>query len=178
MQSHKLSDAVHILAFIEIFGRAEGSRAEGSRAAGAHQVGSRAAAEPVPKSVSLSSASIAASVESNPALVRRLMSALAKAGLLDTKPGSVEPRLARSTADISLLDVYRAVEGNDRLLQVDEKTNIACPIGGNIQQTLDDVYARVQADAEASMAATSLASIVDNIMERQKVKDYLAVRAN
>ena len=164
MQSHKLSDAVHILAFIEIFGRTANGRVAGNN--------SRL------RNVDLSSASIAASVESNPALVRRLMSALAKAGLLDTKPGSAEPKLAKPVRDISLLDVYRAVEGNDRLLQVDEKTNIACPVGGNIQQTLDDVYARVQADAEASMAATSLASIVDNIMERQKVKDYLAVRAN
>ncbi|MCI1984439.1 MAG: Rrf2 family transcriptional regulator [Bifidobacteriaceae bacterium] len=153
MQSHKLSDAIHILTYIEVFGR--------DRAAGI---------DPSVPHVDLSSASIAKSVESNPGLIRRLMSTLAKAGLLDTRPGSAEPRLARPIEDISVLDVYRAIGGETRFLNIDEKTNPQCIVGGNIQQSLNDVYSRVQASAEATMASTSLATIVDDVLRREQAK--------
>lgn len=153
MRSHKLSDALHILAYIEIFGK------EGADS----QIGADGEAP----GADLSSASIARSVESNPGVVRRLMAALSKAGLLETRPGSAQPRLARAGADISVLDVYRAIDGEERLLHVDPKTNPACPVGGAIQGVLDDVYAKIQADAEASMAAMSLDSIVRGIEKNQ-----------
>lgn len=162
MQSHKLSDAIHILTYVEIFGRTQSKRAVAVPGSGEG------------RNVDLSSVSIASSVESNPALVRRLMSALSKAGLLTTRAGSAEPRLARPIAQISVLDVYKAIGEGERFLKVDDKTNPACIVGGNIQGALNDVYDRVQADAEARMAATSLGSIVDDILRRQKVKDFLA----
>lgn len=139
--SHKLSDAVHILAYVHIY-------ADGD----------------------LSSAAIAASVEANQSMVRQMMSRLVKAGLLNTQPGKVAPTLAKSPADITLLDVYRAVEDNRNLLHIDQKTNPLCIVGGNIQDTLNDVYASVQRDAEASMAKHTLAEIISDILTRQKSK--------
>ena len=62
--SHKLSDAVHILAYIELLPNDD-----------------------------LSSAAIARSVESNPSLIRRLMSQLTQAGLLTTQAGKATPKL-------------------------------------------------------------------------------------
>jgi len=136
--SHKLSDAVHVLAYIDIY-------ADGD----------------------LSSAAIADSVESNPSLIRRLMSLLAQAGLLETQPGKVAPKLAKPAADISLLDVYRALDDQGPLLHVDEKTNPACIVGGNIQDTLNAAYQEVQAAAEAQMQAISLQSMIDDILVRE-----------
>jgi DNA-binding IscR family transcriptional regulator len=153
MRSHKLSDALHILAYIEIFGTA-GTKPQ-------------IAANIEASGIDLSSTSIAQSVESNPGVVRRLMAALSKAGLLETRPGSAEPRLARAATDISVLDVYRAIDGEERLLHIDPKTNPECPVGGAIQGVLNDVYAKVQADAEASMASASLDSIVKGIQEHR-----------
>lgn len=135
--SHKLSDGVHILAYVEIF-----------------------------KTGDLSSTAIAASIEANPSQVRRLMAALVKAGLLNSQPGAVAPSLARPAEDISLLDVYRAVEPDAQLLHVDDKTNPQCPVGGNIQASLNAVYDSVQAAAEAQMAATSLQGIIDDLRVR------------
>ncbi|WP_125710430.1 Rrf2 family transcriptional regulator [Lacticaseibacillus porcinae] len=140
--SHKLSDAVHILAFVHIY-------ADGD----------------------LSSAAIAASVEANQSMVRQLMAKLVKAGLLNTRPGKVEPSLAKSPEAITLLDVYRAVEDNRDLLHIDEKTNPLCIVGGNIQDTLNSVYASVQQDAEASMAKHTLAEIISDILVREKAKN-------
>ncbi len=91
--SHKLSDAIHILAYVDIY-----------------------------KDDDLSSKAIALSVESNPSLIRRLMSTLAKAGLLTTRPGTVSPELARPASEISVYDVYEAL-GKEDLLHIDDKTN-------------------------------------------------------
>jgi len=136
--SHKLSDAVHILAYVDIY-------ADGD----------------------LSSAAIASSVESNPSLIRRLMSMLAQAGLLETQPGKVAPKLGRPAGDISLLDIYQALDEDGPLLHIDEKTNPACIVGGNIQDTLNQAYQQVQTAAETQMQAISLQSIIDDILARE-----------
>lgn len=137
--SHKLSDAVHILAYVETF----------------------------PDDTA--SARIAASIEANPSLVRRLMAQLVKAGLLKTHPGISGAELTKPATTITLLDVYQAIDDAHQLLHVDPKTNMACPVGANIQATLDGVYARVQQAAEAEMAAITLATIVQEIHERAAI---------
>ncbi|QER66598.1 Rrf2 family transcriptional regulator [Paucilactobacillus nenjiangensis] len=139
--SHKLSDAVHVLSYVEIY-----------------------------KDGDLSSNAIADSIESNPSLVRRLMSSLVQGGLLETRPGSVSPKLTWPTNQITLLDIYNAIEIDHNFLHVDEKTNPACVVGGNIQDALNDVYAKVQQDAEASMQQVKLSSIIDDILIRNANK--------
>ncbi|MFC6273935.1 Rrf2 family transcriptional regulator [Levilactobacillus tangyuanensis] len=141
--SHKLSDAVHILAYVAIYHDDD-----------------------------LSSAAIAASIESNPALVRRLMGALRRAELLTTQQGSATPQLARPADRISLLDVYHAVEADTPLLHVDDKTNPACIVGGNIQATLRGAYAEVQDAAERQMAAITLASLIVDIRQREQQRNH------
>ncbi|WP_461225325.1 Rrf2 family transcriptional regulator [Lacticaseibacillus suihuaensis] len=139
--SHKLSDAVHILAYIQIYAGTD-----------------------------LSSTAIARSVEANPSAVRQLMAKLVKAGLLNSQPGKVAPTLAKPAAAITLLDVYRAVEGQPDLLHIDPKTNPLCRVGGNIQDTLTSLYASVQRDAEASMATHTLAEIIADLLKREAEK--------
>lgn len=140
--SHKLSDAVHILAYIEIYHEGD-----------------------------LSSTAIAQSIESNPGLVRRLMAALRSAGLLATQQGTATPTLTRAPAAISLLDIYRAVEPDATLLHVDDKTNPQCIVGGNIQDTLRAAYDQVQRAAEDQLAVITLASLIADIWHRQHEKE-------
>ncbi|GAX01305.1 Rrf2 family transcriptional regulator [Secundilactobacillus silagei] len=140
--SHKLSDGVHILAYVDIY-----------------------------KDGDLSSQAIADSIESNPSLVRRLMSKLVKAGLLNSTPRLAAPSLAKPASEISLLAIYRAVEDNQQLLHIDEKTNPKCIVGGNIQETLNDVYQRIQADTEAAMQQVNLQGIIDDILVREQTRD-------
>ncbi|AVH75201.1 Rrf2 family transcriptional regulator [Weissella koreensis] len=140
--SHKLSDAVHILAYVYIY-------ADGD----------------------LSSKAIASSVETNQSMVRRMMSNLVRAGLLNSQPGKVELSLAKAPQDISLLDVYLAIEDNHNFLHIDDKTNPLCIVGGNIQETLNDVYSKIQKDAEASMSEHSLQEIIDQILTLEKNKN-------
>lgn len=134
--SHKLSDAVHLLAYIEIFPDDD-----------------------------LSSRAIARSIVTNPSMVRSLMMDLRKAGLLKTKQGSAEPELAKKPEEISLYDIFAAVDMDHHLLHVDEDTEQKCPVGGNIQGPLAKAYAEVEEAAFAKMREIRLQEIVDQIKE-------------
>lgn len=134
----KLSDAVHILCFIAL--------AEDGQ--------------------SLSSDAIATSVATNASYVRQLMSLLRKAGLLTSVRGHAHPALTRPPETITLLDCYRAVEGNKPLLHQDTHTNPACGVGVCIQLALRDSYDRVQQHAEEEMNAITLAEILAHYHEK------------
>jgi len=139
--SHKLSDAVHILTYVDIYQKDD-----------------------------LSSRMIAGSIESNPSLVRRLMSLLSKSELLITQSGAVAPRLARPANQISLLDIYEAMDEERNLLHVDPKTNPDCLVGGNIQNVLNIAYQQVQNAAQDSMEGITLQDIIDDILVNQENK--------
>ena len=71
---------------------------------------------------SLSSASIAESVHTNPGFVRQLMLKLKKAGLMTSIAGHARPSLSKPADQITLLDIYKAVEGEKPLLHLDTHT--------------------------------------------------------
>lgn len=136
--SYKLSDAIHILAYLEI-----------------NQ-----------NDVDLSSRMIASSIEANPSVVRNLMRDLKAGGMINTQQGSARPSLAKDPAKISLLEVYQALDMNQNLLHVDPKTNPNCLVGANIQDTLDEAYRRVEEVAFQEMAQVTIQDIVDGIVKR------------
>lgn len=145
--STRLSDTAHLLAVIQI----------------AREVGERTGRDP---RRFLSSAAIARSLHTNPAYVRKLMGLASRGGLLVTEQGKVNPVLARPASEISLLDIYRAVEGEKGLLKLDTHINPACNMGKAIQLALGDAYAKVQREAEATMAAISLREIIEGYYAR------------
>ena len=109
----------------------------------------------------LSSTAIAYSIKTNPSYVRQLMAALKKAGLLNGTRGQAAPSLARGPSVITLLDIYRAVEGGKPLLHLDTHTNPECGVGVNIQLALSDYYAEIQKSAEKRMAEITLENIIE-----------------
>lgn len=140
--SYKLSDAIHILTYIDI----------------------------IPDE-SISSNDIAESIEANPSVVRKLMANLKKAGLLESQVGAAHPKLAKPADTITLLDVFKAVETNHDLLHVDPRTNMNCPVGANIQQTLNDAYKRIQKAAEDEMSNLTIQDMIDSIQDLRQQKN-------
>lgn len=134
--STRLSDAVHVLAFVAL------------------------TCDP-----GLTSERIAESIRTNPAHVRKLMSDLKRAGIIVNTPGHPRPALTRDTTGISILDVYRAVEGDKPLLHLDTHTNPECGAGVMIQASLKDFYDEIQAEAEAKMAAITLEDVIRNFRD-------------
>lgn len=141
--STRFSDSIHILAFINIY----------------HGL------------IPLTSNNIASSIETSPVVVRRLMSALNKAGLINTVHGAADPELAKAPTDISLYDVFLAIEGDAHLFTVDKRTNPQCIVGGNIQSTLDTFYQEAENAAMAKLTTISLQDVINTIRVKQAQKD-------
>lgn len=114
----------------------------------------------------LSSAAIANSIQTHPSYVRQLMVSLKKAGILETSRGQKTPALLRSLNQITLLDIYRAIEGNNPLLHQDTHTNPECGIGVNIQLALRDCFDQVQHCAEKEMEHITLQYVLEHFNEK------------
>jgi Rrf2 family protein len=109
---------------------------------------------------SVSSAEIAGSVNTNPVVIRRLLSSLTRARLVSAQKGSTGGfSLASAPENISLLDVFRAVEPHPTFSAAPEAPCAKCPVGSKIQATLNQVFFKAQAGMEAELAQITLADI-------------------
>lgn len=113
-----------------------------------------------------SSADIAASVGTNPVVIRTVTGLLRRADLLATQQGVSGARLTRDPRDITLLDVYRAVNGEASVFRLHEHPHPACPVGANIQSTLEARFGCAQAAMEAELARTTLADVLGDLAAR------------
>ena len=112
----------------------------------------------------VTSAYIAGSVNTNPVVIRRLLSALRRARLVEATKGSAGGfALARRSEDITLLEVYRTVEPVEPLAFPESEPNAKCPIGAKIQSALAGVFLTAQAAMEKELARVTLADIVQRI---------------
>lgn len=109
---------------------------------------------------SITSDHMADSIQTNPALVRRLMSQLKKANLIETQTKLGATGLAKSSSEISLLEVFRAVEPEQRLFDIHTGTNMKCPVGANIGNVLTQIYDQVQTNFEDQLRNIYLSDIL------------------
>ncbi|MFD1957293.1 Rrf2 family transcriptional regulator [Paenibacillus thailandensis] len=105
---------------------------------------------------------IASSVNTNPVVIRRIMGMLKKAGLIDVRAGVGGAVLLKEPDEISLLDVYRAVRATEEegLFRIHENPNIACPVGRNIEQVLQEELNEAQSAMEQRLARSSIAQLL------------------
>ena len=90
---------------------------------------------------------LASSVNVNPVVIRRLLQQLKKAGIINVKRGSGGAYIEKPLDEITLLDVYNAVEciDNGNLFHFHENPNSRCPVGRNIHSVLDRRLDSIQA---------------------------------
>lgn len=106
------------------------------------------------------SAEIAASVDTNPVVIRRLLSALAKAGLVTAQKGATGGfTIAAAPRSISLLEVYRAVEPQPDCGLRHFAPNHQCPVGAKIEHILQDIFGKAQASMESELSQVTLADM-------------------
>lgn len=107
---------------------------------------------------------IADSINVNPVVVRRTLQSLKAAGFVDVKAGSGGATLAKPLDDITLYDVYVAVdcvEGS--LFHFHENPNLNCPVGSNIHALLDGCLERAQRAMENELKAVTLSSLAQKL---------------
>lgn len=106
-----------------------------------------------------SSEFLAGSVGVNPVVIRSVLGLLRRGGLIATQPGVAGARLTRPADQISLLDVYRAVQAPELVFKVHQNPNPECSVGARIQGVLDDVFGQAQAAMEAQLARVQLSDV-------------------
>jgi Rrf2 family protein len=107
---------------------------------------------------------IANSVKTNPTVVRRILSTLADAGLTQAQLGmGGGALLARPAEQITLLDVYRAVEEPPFFALHRSPPNQGCYIGHNITPVLEREFQRLTQTLDEALAQTSMADIVRQV---------------
>jgi len=112
----------------------------------------------------VTSALLAASINTNPVIVRRLLLALQAAKLVETRKGAgFGSRLNCSPARINLAQVYRAVEREEAFARARQKPNLACPVGNCIRATLNKVFASAQNALERDLEKTTLAGLINAV---------------
>ncbi|WP_445509645.1 Rrf2 family transcriptional regulator [Rossellomorea marisflavi] len=110
-----------------------------------------------------SSDQIAQSVTTNPVVIRRLSGDLKKAGLLTSQAGVPGFNLTRDPQDITLLDIYKAVNMEKELFSIHDKPNPKCPVGKRIQGTLDETFKSVQTAMENELNEQTLKDIMNHL---------------
>lgn len=122
-----------------------------------------------------SSKAIANSIEANPSVIRNLMSDLKNANLIISHQGIAQPKLNKIPSEISIFDIYQAINTNHHLLHIDHKTNTKCIVGKNIQSSLKEIYKDIEKSAEDKMKQISLQDIVDDILLRNNNSKNISI---
>lgn len=113
---------------------------------------------------------VAESTGSNPVIIRNLFLDLSKSGLLTASAGkNGGVRLAKDPKDISLWDVYQAVETNgvEEIFKFHE-TDSTCPVGKNIYQLLYPHMASAVDAMKASLEQVTIGTLLEELKELLK----------
>jgi len=112
---------------------------------------------------------IAESTLTHPVVVRRLMASLQEAGVVETQKGpGGGGRLARLPRQITLADVYRAVQTSEPLHLPHTAPNKNCPIGQAMQSILEDIFARAESALTGELARTTLSDVLEIAMAQHR----------
>jgi len=130
----KFTVAVHILACIDIFGG----------------------------QMRVTSDFLSGSTGVNAVIVRNVLGQLRNAGIVETRQGSGGAHLAKALDEITLYDIYKAVDcvDDEGLFHFHENPNADCPVGRNIHKAMDDRLQTAQAALENELKSTTLAQVV------------------
>jgi Rrf2 family protein len=112
----------------------------------------------------VTSARLAGSVNTSSSFVRRVLAKLSKAGLVETATGkNGSCWLARRPRDVSLLEIYHAVEAPKVFAIHGYAAHRPCAVSCNIKPALERVLHRTQTSVEASLDRISLAEVIADL---------------
>ena len=126
----------------------------------------------------LKSDHVAESVNTNPVVIRRMLCELAESKLVVSQTGSMGgSRLARQPEEITLLDIYQAVESRGVFSLHRHPPNPDCPVGVNIGTVLNDVLDEVDSAVESVLANITLKEAVGRLKPCVRSVDAKSVGA-
>lgn len=110
------------------------------------------------------STELAKSVNTSPSFIRRTLAKLSKAGLVETAKGKNGfCRLARDPSEISLLDIYQAIDAPKAFSIHHYEETKPCAVSCNIKAALEKTLEHAQQGMERSLAEISLRDLIADI---------------
>ena len=113
----------------------------------------------------ITSAQMAMSVNTSPSFIRRILSKLSKANLVTTTTGKsgFTSSLAKRADQISLLEIYKAVDAPKTFAIHDYPSQGYCEVSCNIGSVMQKVLNKAQNSFETTLNETSLAEVIADI---------------
>lgn len=110
---------------------------------------------------------LASSINTNPVIIRKILTQLKKSGLITVARGTggIEP--TRPLKEITFYDVYEAIDPieNGDLFNFHESPNPQCPVGKNIHTLLDRKLKSIQSAMENEMKKYTIDNLRDEMQE-------------
>lgn len=100
----------------------------------------------------------------NPVIIRNITALLKKAKLIKTSPGVGGLSLLKQPSEITLLDIYNAVNSDQKeLFKIHQKSPAACPLGGQIQNLLSRHFLAAQNAMQNKLSCINLQNLLDEL---------------
>lgn len=116
---------------------------------------------------------LAGSINTNPVIIRKILTKLKSAGLIIVTRGTGGIELTKPLKEITFYDVYVAIEPleDDELFNFHKNPNPKCPVGKNIHTLLDSKLENIQKAMENEMKKYTLENLKDEMQEFLRKKD-------
>ncbi|MGI8469935.1 MAG: Rrf2 family transcriptional regulator [Pyrinomonadaceae bacterium] len=109
---------------------------------------------------------IAGSVNTNPVVIRRLLSSLREVNLVESQVGAAGgTSLAKLPKDIRLSEVYKAVSCGEVFALSPNKPDKNCPVGKNIEAILCALQKEIDKSVEEKLRQYTLRDVIEKIEE-------------
>ena len=110
---------------------------------------------------------VSESTGTNPVIIRNIFSKLNNAGLLNTKSGRGKTAAARPAEEITLWDIYTAVESDetDEMFKLHQNASETCVVGSNIHALLIPHLDEAVEAVKAVFSKVTLADLIDELYE-------------
>lgn len=110
---------------------------------------------------------LAGSINTNPVVIRKILTQLKNAGLITVARGTGGINPTRPLNEITFYDVYEAIEPveNGDLFNFHTSPNPQCPVGRNIHNLLDDKLKAIQLAMEDEMKKYTIDDLRGGIKE-------------
>lgn len=107
---------------------------------------------------------LAGSVNVNPVVIRRTLQSLKAAGIVEVKAGSGGAEIVKSPDEITLLDIFKAVDSVEGdLFHFHERPNPECPVGKNVHGVLDKYLDGAQKALEDYLRGVTLDLLIQDL---------------
>jgi Rrf2 family protein len=113
----------------------------------------------------LKSEFVACLVKTNPVVIRRLLCELSRADLVESQSGAHGGTwLKRRPAEITLWEIYQAVESAEVFSLHHPATETQCAVSSNIEGVLTDIQQQVNAAIEQTLQNLSLGDVLQMLI--------------